>query len=796
MPPRVGSPMTTWQPVHRSISRDPLPLDARDLPTVCVLCSHNCGLRVDVEGGRIARVRADASNPITRGYVCNKAFSVPHYAHHAQRVETPLRRRADGGFEAISWEIAIAEIAERLAAVVAAHSPRAVALVGVGGQANHMDGPYALSFLHALGSPWWFNAFAQEKTQHFLVDHWMFDSTPQAWFHPDIEGTSLLVTLGTNPRISNRGHNPNDTFKALSEDPARRLIAIDPRETETTRQADRHVRVKPGADAFLLLGVAATLVSGEGLVDAEFVARRTRDFETLRRALEAVDVEEMARRCGVAADEIRSLAREIALADRTAIMFDLAVEQIPYLTLVSYLIRVISTLTGNVAQPGGNLFLEAVSPPEWSPKRFAEPPRSRAAGVRGIRAIGGFPMWSPNLVPEEIEVDHPEALRALIVEAGNPYLSYADTHAWREARRKLELLVVIDPAMTETARDADYVLPAPVGYEKWELCGFPRGYPEIQVQLRPPVVPGPPDALPEPEIYVRLGERLGLVREAPAALRALAKRATSAEGAAAFFAAGQQAGPRSQLELLGWAYRTLGEELPAPALVAVWIQCLTNAFGRRDAVLRTLGDAFAAASPFALAMELFRRVLDHPEGVEIARTVPAEENFEAHVGFEDKRVRLAPEALVAEIGRAVAHDLPTDPEYPLVLASGLRTRWNANTIQRDPAWRKGRGPHCALHLSPADAKALGIADGDPVRVSTRRGAVETPAAVDDKLRPGHVWLPNGFGMAYPSGPGGALETQGVNLNELSDARDRDPLTGIPHHKYTLCRVEPVGPARA
>jgi anaerobic selenocysteine-containing dehydrogenase len=74
-------------------------------------------------------------------------------------------------------------------------------------------------------------------------------------------------------------------------------------------------------------------------------------------------------------------------------------------------------------------------------------------------------------------------------------------------------------------------------------------------------------------------------------------------------------------------------------------------------------------------------------------------------------------------------------------------------------------------------------------VVTRRGAVELPAALDKRLMHGHVWIPNGFGAAYPSGPDGALEVQGVNLNELSDASDRDPITGCPHHKYTLCRVE-------
>ena len=365
--------------VDPSLPRAAIAETARNLPTVCVLCSHNCGLRVDVEDGRICDVRGDESNPITQGYLCNKAFQIPHYVEHAQRLEYPLRRASDGGFERISWQTAISEIAEKLLAA-REHSPQAIALTGVGGQANHMDAPFALSFLGATGSKRWFNALAQEKTQHFLIDHWLFDSSPNVWFHADLDRCSYLLTMGTNPRISNRGHNANETFKRIVEDENITLVVADPRETETTRGADAHLRVKPGTDAYLLLGMAATLVENEGLVDARFLQEKTRDFETLRKALAGVDIDEMASRCGLTRDEIVGTARDYAQAERGAIMFDLAVEQIPFLALISYLIRVLSILTGNVGRPGGNTFVETAGPPVLSPKRFEELVRTVCAG--------------------------------------------------------------------------------------------------------------------------------------------------------------------------------------------------------------------------------------------------------------------------------------------------------------------------------------------------------------------------------------------------------------------------------
>lgn len=793
--------MTASRTVHPSISKDPIPLDAVDLPTVCVLCSHNCGIRVDVADGRIVEVRPDESNPITAGYICNKAVTVPHYAHHGQRVEFPMKKRGDGSFERITWEQALDEIAAKLSRIRTEHSPRAIALCGVGGQANHLDAPYASSFLRAIGSRRWFNAYAQEKTQHHLIDQWMFDAAPSVFFHPDLEHVRYLIVMGTNPRISNRGHNPTETFKELGGREGCTVVAVDPRETETTRGAHRHLRVKPGGDVYLLLGMAATIVQNE-LYDAEFLRAKTDGFTEVRDALSRIDVGEMAARAGLAREEVVEVASGLARTRPAAIMFDLGVEQTPFSTLLSYLIRLNLALTGNLGKEGTNIFLETIIPPALSDGRNEEPERALASGIPAIRALGNFAMFSPTLLPEEVLLDHPERIRALIVEASNPILSFSDAHAWREAFAKLDLSVVIDPAFTETARYADYVLPAACGYEKWEMAVFPKRHPQIDVQLRPPVVPAPAEALPEAEIYARLAEKMAIVDPLPDDLAAVAVPVT-AEARAMFLGTAMsrlgevaKRGINGESQLIFWGYRALAHHFPSPVLVAMWAQAQQNALGRPAAVLRTLGSEWASRGPLEIGEEIFRRMLAHPEGVEIARTNP-DTNLEDHIGYADKKVRLAPAPMIAELERAATTAPHVDPEYPFVLASGLRTRWTANTIQRDPAWRKGRGPHCELSVSAPDAKRLGIAKGDRVRVETRRGAIELPAAIDAKLLDGHVWMPNGFGMQYGHAGASSLEVLGANCNEITDTADRDPFTGCPHHRFVrvkLTRVEAGGVA--
>jgi len=278
----------------------------------------------------------------------------------------------------------------------------------------------------------------------------------------------------------------------------------------------------------------------------------------------------------------------------------------------------------------------------------------------------------------------------------------------------------------------------------------------------------------------------------PAALSEVAEQALEPAGAAAFLMTARQAAHESgraadpSNQLLFWAYRTLGPHLPAPSLVSIWLQCGLNAMQRPAALLRTLGAEWESCGPSELATELFRRILAHPEGVEIARLDEAT-NLDEHLGFPDKRIRLVAEPVLPEIQRACATAPRRDPAYPFVLAAGLRTRWTANTIQRDPAWRKGRGPHCMLHLSAADARQLRVRDGDAVRVSTPRGSVTLPAQIDPKVQAGHIWMPNGFGMRHVVD--GPPTVDGVNSNELTDVNDRDPFTGVPHNRYVLCHLE-------
>ncbi len=776
-----------------SFQQPRLPANATKQPTICVLCSHNCGVRVDVENNRIVNVEADPSNPITRGYSCNKAYSIAHYVNHAQRVEHPLKRQPDGSFARISWDRAIREIAGKLRAIRDAYSGNAIALLGVGGQANHMDAPYALAFMRSLGSRWWFNALAQEKTQHPLVDGWLFGAPSSVFFHADAEHSQCVLMIGTNPILSNRGSRATDLIKELASDADRALIVVDPRLTETAKRADRHLQVRPGSDVYLLLGMAQHIVHNN-LHDAGFAARYIDGLDQLRAALSAIDTADMARRCDIEHDQLIAVAETYAKAASASIFVDLGLEQSRFSTLTAYLMRVLAALTGNIGNKGGNIFQGTFAPD--LPALDKEPFKAPISGIEGIAMFSPFGMFSPNLFPEEALADRHDRIRAAIVEGANPAVQYADSPRYREAFAALDLLVVIDPAFTETAQHADYVLPTPTGYEKWEYATFPKGYPEIYAQIRPPVVQGPPEALPEGEIYYRLAREVGVIEKASGVLRMLGKRTAKVSMVPAYFTAAMAAAavknrdPNALLaRVLFWTYETVGPRLPSPTLAFLWLTCVGYAYRNRAEIQRAHPD-INARSAWSLGTWLFAKLLDNPQGFVVGALDPAT-NLTQNLKHESGRIALHQPAMLAEVGRALADDNTLDPAFPLILNAGLRTHWNANTIQRDPAWRKGKGPHCMVLAHPDDAASAGVEAGKSVRVETATGAVSLPLVTHAGVKPGHIHIPNGFGLSYPDPKTGELSMTGAGLNELTSAADRDPFTGCPHHKFVRCRIVPA-----
>ncbi|HEX5361848.1 MAG TPA: molybdopterin-dependent oxidoreductase [Fluviicoccus sp.] len=777
-----------------------VPANATNLATACSLCAHNCGLRVDVENNRIVAVRADESHPATKGYSCNKGYAIGQYVNHDNRVTHPLKKMPDGQFERISWDQAIREIAAKLNDIRHHHAPRAIGIAGMGGQGGHSSGLGALPLMFGIGSPVIFTAIAQEKTQHTLSQRRMMRTTSDSYLIPDKHHAKFILMLGHNPLISNMGHNSKEAIQELVKNPDRRMVVVDPRVTETTRKAHLHLRIKPAKDIFLLMAIAGVIVQ-EGLEDQAFLQRKTVGYPQIKALFQQVDIAEMARRCELDEQDIRQTARDLATTKPACIVYDLGIEHSSHNTLTSYVIHVCLLLTGNLGRVGGNTFVQLFGP---KMPYIRHPAKSLAAGIEASPCVTPMPQFSPALVAEEIEVDHPERLRALILDGANAVATYPDTHRIRRAFAKLDLLVVIDPAMSESAWAADYVLPAATGYEKWDWSIFWK--PIMAPQIRPPVVSGPEEALPEVEIYYRLAREMGLVSQAPALLHRLARYARKPWGTPAYLAAlGSIAGGSSvwsaikngEFDVVGETicrmaflnYQALGKQLPAPLWSMIWFMTLGYVMTSRDQIVAALPETKSMLNPFLLSEYVFQKLLDNPQGAHIG-SFEQERNFEYFCGYKDGKARIYQADFANDLqGLMAADPEPDDPEYPFVLNGGLRTGYSANTIMQDPGWRKGKGPHAALYISPDDAHELGLTAGDQVSIRSRRGCVTAPVRLDPGTRRGHLHLPNMLSQRYPDPSTGELRQTGIPINELGDSSDRDPYTGCPHTKRIRVQIE-------
>jgi formate dehydrogenase len=433
-------------------------------PTACILCECNCGIVVQLDGRKLAKIRGDKEHPASQGYTCNKALRLDHYQNNRSRLTSPMRRRPDGSYEEIDWDTAISEIAEKFAAVRDQHGGDKVFYYGGGGQGNHLGGAYSGAFLKALGSHYRSNALAQEKTGEAWVDAHLYGGHTRGEF----EHAEVSVFIGKNPWMSQSFPRARTVLNDIAKDPKRSMIVIDPVITDTAKMADMHRRVRPGTDAWVLAALAA-VVAQENLCDDAFLANHVTGAENVLDVLRTVDVGDYALRCGVDEELIRAAARRIGAAESVSVFEDLGIQQAPNSTLCSYLNKLLWVLTGNFAKRGAQHLHSSFGP------LFRHSLDVGRTPVTGAPIVGG--LIPSNVVPQEMIGDHPDRFRAMIVESSNPAHSLADSNACRDAFSSLELMVVIDVAMTETARLAHYVLPAASQYEKAESTFFNLVFP-------------------------------------------------------------------------------------------------------------------------------------------------------------------------------------------------------------------------------------------------------------------------------------------------------------------------------
>ncbi|MCV7054381.1 molybdopterin-dependent oxidoreductase [Mycolicibacterium gilvum] len=717
---------------------------------ICPFCEATCGLTLTIDDGRVVGARGDRDDVFSAGFLCPKGASFAELDNDPDRLSAPLVRR-DGVLREATWDEAFAAMADGLSGAIREHGGASVGVYLGNPNAHTVAGSlYPPLIVRGLGTRQVFSASTLDQMPKHVSLGLMFGS-PVAFTVPDLDRTNYLVIIGANPLVS------NGSLATAADFPGKlrrlrkrggRLVVIDPARTRTAELADRHLAPRPGTDAALLFAIVHVLFD-ENLVDLGSVQDFVNGLDEVRDLAAAFDPDTVAAYCGIDADQIRTLARELAAAPTAAVYGRIGTSTVEFGTLGSWLVDVVNTLTGNLDRPGGAMF--PMSPTAPAP-RGHRPGRGFSIG-RWHSRVSGYPEVLSELptpaLAEEIETPGDGQIKAMITIAGNPVLSAPDGDRLDRALAGVGFMLSVDPYLNETTRHADVILPPPP----------PSRAPHFDVALNalavrnnarysPPALPldGRPD---EAQILSRIALVLyGLGHDADPALvddqvitTTLSKETADATSPVA-----------------GRAVDDLIAMLPdGPGYER-----------RLDMMLRVgaYGDAFGAR-PDGLTLA---KLKDAPHGIDLG---PLQPRLPDLLRTPSGRIELAPPQLISDVARL--RDALGRRGGGFVLIGRRHLRSNNSWMHNLPALTGGTN-RCTLQIHPDDAADLGLTD--TAIVKGPGGELVVPVEVTDDIRRGVLSLPHGWGHDRDgTGQKLAARAPGVNANQLNDGSLLDPLSG-------------------
>ncbi|MEZ5709802.1 MAG: molybdopterin-dependent oxidoreductase [Blastomonas sp.] len=710
----------------------------REEVSFCRICPAHCGVRMTIDDNdRIVRIVGDRENPLSKGYACFKGLQAEEAHHGSARLLHPLKRTAEGAFQRIGFEDALDEIAERMRILIDRHGPQAIAgFSGNGAVYNHVTFALFPQWIRALGSDGYFSTMTIDQPAKML--------TPLrlgAWGAGKqlIPESDCVMIVGSNTLAS---HSTNHGFVAAPTNTIRaekarglKIVIIDPRLTETARYADVFLQIYPGEDPTLLAGMIR-LILARGWHDREFCAANLEDdaLEQLAAAVEPFDLDYVANRCGVAAELIVEATELFAAQSKTGpVLSCTGPSMAPHGNLSDHLIETINVLCGRFRRAGD--VYQDISP--WQPDypRHAEviaPDRSWEANpsrIAGTRLLWGERMSAT--LADEILTPGEGQVRALFNASGNPAVSMPDTACFARALKELDLLVTVDPYMTATARQSDYVIPPKMMYERFDL---PLTFMGMTIHVKPwgqfatPVI-APPEGselVDDWQVYWGLARRLGKTIELNGTMLDMEEPPTT-EGLLAILTKGSAVPLDEIRQHPGGKIFDLPEHRVQPGNPG------SNA--RFDVIPGDIRDELA---------EIHQQPVEHGA-------------YRSNGGVYTHRLSVRRQ-------RNVMNTVVPQLER-------TRTRYAVN-----PAW-----------LHPSDMARLDLFNGDEVDVVSDNGRVAAIVEGDDSVKPGVLSMSHGYGGGGTDADSDAV---GSNVNLLiSTRRNLDSITAMVRMSAVPVRIE-------
>lgn len=720
--------------------------------TFCRICESSCGLVAELENGKITDIKPNRDHIGTEGFACMKGLYQHKMYDSPDRLQYPLKRVGDR-FERISWEQALTEIGTNVKKLRMT-SPDAISMyVGTAAGFSILHPIFAEGFMQGIGSHNIFSSSTQDCANRFASATELYGFP----FHQpfvDLDHVKCMLIVGTNPVVSKwtflQVAHPVKRLKEVINRGAR-VIVIDPRHTETAKVASEHHFIRPNTDVFFFLSFLHELFAQNGVdrTRAQTFMTGTAELETLASQWPS---EKTAALTGIPAATLKTLVTTFIQANASAIVTGTGLGMGRYGTLAHWLAEAINALSGNLDRQGGTLLGEGMFDFAGFAKKNAMFNRLHRSRVGNFRELnGGFP---GAILADEILTPGKDQIKALFVTGGNPLITMPNSARLRDAMQQLEMLVVTDIYLNETASLAHYVLPATSPLERADL---PFVFPLFLGMQSKPYIAAT-EAIVEPA-----GEQ----RDEATIYTDLAR----ACGVSLFNA-----------KPLQWAMQLLKTaNMPfrrgrQPALPITFIL---------DLILRLSKTG------------RFRSLVQQPNGIHWQGGARPDSFLGKRVSTEDGKVHLAPATLMEQTGKLQAI---FEQELASYQAGGLRlitkrvhsthNSWTQNITELTNG-KMGQTNYAYMH--PNDAATRNLADGDIADIRSATATIRLPVMLLDDLMPGTVAVPHGWGHQHAKGLGVAGKLAGANVNLLAaDGPDSvETVSGMAHLTGIPVIVQPA-----
>ena len=712
--------------------------------STCTLCEAMCGIEVTTEGREIINIAGDKKNPFSEGHVCPKAMALKDLYDDPDRIKKPLQR-TDDGWKEIEWEEALDAVAQGLFKVQQKHGVESVATYLGNPNAHNMGailfGPY---FYRALRSHNRYSATSVDQLPHHIVSRQLFGHQSQIPI-PDIDHTQHFMVIGGNPLASNGSimtvPHIKRRLKAIQKRGGK-VVVIDPKKSETADISSEHHFIKPGTDALLLLAMIHTLFA-KGLEQPGRLTDFAPDLAEIKDYVADYPASRVAMHTGMTVSQIEHLVEDFCAAESAACYGRMGASVQAFGTLTQYLIMLFNMLTGNLDSRGGMMFTQPAA--DLLPHSGRGSIGAYKTRVRGLPAFSGeFPV---SALAEEILTEGEGQIKAMVIGAGNPVLTTPNGVQLDKAFEQLEFVVAVDFFITETTRHANIILPPVTALERdhYDIV-FHNFAVRNSAKFSSPIFDIPKDAKADWEIYLALAERMD----------ALNGDATD-------------------------KYKALWDKQPT---------------GVVDDLLKS---GRYTHDGKALSIELLKAL---PHGIDLG---PLQSDLPAAIFHTNKLIDLRFDYFMPDIQRvesfffgkaaeaSEASSTAFDATLQLIGRRHLKTNnsWLHNSQRMVKGTNNGLS-RCTAQIHSEDAAKLQIQDKQMIKVSSRVGAIEIPAEVTDKIMPGVISIPHGWGHNKKGMRWQVAEQHaGVSVNDLTDEMVVDELSGNAVLNGVPVEVQPI-----